>query len=66
MSGARVVRVIRLFLGAGGRVVRNVGRQLSAVRAWRPELRIETDPAVGERSAVADSIADAVLGSAVS
>jgi sirohydrochlorin cobaltochelatase len=58
--GTRSVRVVPVFLGAGGHVVRDVGEQVAAARALRPDLRVALEPAVGERQEVVAAIAAAI------
>lgn len=62
LGGARRVRVVPVFLGAGGHVVRDVGSQVAAARALRPDYRVEIEAAVGERAEVVEAIAGAILG----
>lgn len=56
-EGARSIRVVPMFLGAGGHVVKDVGHALGTARRLRPDLRIELEPAVGERAPVIYAIA---------
>jgi sirohydrochlorin cobaltochelatase len=59
-GGTRNVRVVPVFLGAGGHVARDVGEQVAAARALRPDLRVALEPPVGERAEVVEAIADAI------
>lgn len=62
VGGVRRVRVVPVFLGAGGHVVRDVGSQVAAVRALRPDYRVEIEVAVGERAGVVEAIARVITG----
>jgi sirohydrochlorin cobaltochelatase len=61
-NGTRSVRIVPVFLGAGGHVVRDVGEQVAAARALRPDLRVAVEPPVGERAEVVEAIARAIAG----
>lgn len=54
------MRVIPVFLGAGGHIVRDVTERVAAARALRPGLQIELEPPVGERPEVVEAIAAAI------
>jgi sirohydrochlorin cobaltochelatase len=59
-SGTRSVRVVPVFLGAGGHVARDVGERLAAACALRPDLRVALEPPVGERPEVVAALAAAI------
>jgi sirohydrochlorin cobaltochelatase len=59
-EGARAVRVVPVFLAAGGHVKRDLPRLVEAARAAHPSLRIEVDPPIGEQEAVLRAIAAAI------
>ena len=53
---ARSVRVVPLFLGAGGHVRDDVPRLVEAARKAHPHLNIALDPAIGDEPALIDAI----------
>lgn len=57
-GGARRVRVMPMFLGAGGHVLRDLPALLDAARARHPRLRIDLLAPLGEQAAIIDTIAD--------
>ncbi len=59
-EGARRVRVVPVFLGAGGHVVNDIAARVSAARVLRPDLDISLEPPVGERPQVTEAIASAI------
>jgi len=59
-EGARKVRVVPVFLGAGGHVVNDIAERIAAARVLRPDLEISLEPPVGERPLVTDAIAEAI------
>jgi sirohydrochlorin cobaltochelatase len=59
-EGASAVRVVPVFLAAGGHVKQDLPRLVAAARASHPSLRIEIDPPIGEQEAVLRAIAAAI------
>jgi len=60
-DGARKVRVVPVFLGAGGHVVNDIAERVAAVRVLRPDLEIALEPPVGERPQVTEAITSAII-----
>jgi sirohydrochlorin cobaltochelatase len=58
-QGARAVRVVPLFLGAGGHVKRDLPELLTRIRAAHPGLSLDATPAIGESEAITRAIAQA-------
>jgi sirohydrochlorin cobaltochelatase len=62
-QGARRVRVVPLFLGAGGHVRRDLPELLDTIRAahagLHPGLQLDATPAIGESAAITCAIAQA-------
>ncbi len=58
-QGARRVRVVPVFLGAGGHVRRDLPELLAAIRAAHPGLHLDATPAIGESAAITRAIAQA-------
>ncbi|WP_341678336.1 CbiX/SirB N-terminal domain-containing protein [Niveibacterium sp. SC-1] len=61
-AGATRVRVVPVFLAAGGHVKRDLPQMLAAAQAQHPGLRIELAPVLGEAEAVIAAMAGEVLG----
>jgi sirohydrochlorin cobaltochelatase len=59
-EGARKVRVVPVFLGAGSHVVYDIAGQVTAARVMRPDLDIAIDPPVGAQPQVTGAIASAI------
>jgi sirohydrochlorin cobaltochelatase len=59
-DGVSSIRVVPLFLGAGGHVKEDLPRLVSAARAAHPGLRITLEDPIGERPDVIVAIADAL------
>ena len=59
-EGVRSIRVVPLFLGAGGHVKDDLPRLVSAARAAHPGLKITLEDPIGERREVIVAIADAL------
>jgi sirohydrochlorin cobaltochelatase len=57
-AGCGAVRVVPLFLGAGGHVRRDLPVLMSALRDSHPEVDWSLEPAVGEADAVIAAMAD--------
>ncbi len=60
-AGCRHVRVVPLFLGAGGHVRKDLPALLDALRAAQPGCRYSLAPAVGELAPVVGAMAEAAL-----
>ncbi|MEY4747893.1 MAG: hypothetical protein RIQ60_107 [Pseudomonadota bacterium] len=56
-QGAGSVRVVPLFLGAGGHVRRDLPELLASIRAAHPGLTLDATPAIGESEAITRAIA---------
>ena len=59
-DGVTAIRVVPLFLGAGGHVKEDLPRLVSAARAAHPGLRLTLEDPIGERPDVVVAIADAI------
>ena len=59
-EGVRSIRVVPLFLGAGGHVKDDLPPLVSAARAAHPGLAITLEDPIGERPEVLVAIADAL------
>lgn len=59
-EGARKVRVVPVFLGAGGHVVNDIAEHVAAARVLRPDFQISLESPVGERALVTEAIAEAI------
>ena len=59
-DGVDSIRVVPLFLGAGGHVKEDLPRLVSAARAAHPGLQITLEDPIGERPEVIVAIADAL------
>ncbi len=59
-EGVRAIRVVPLFLGAGGHVKDDLPPLVSAARAAHPGLAITLEDPIGERPEVIVAIADAL------
>jgi sirohydrochlorin cobaltochelatase len=58
-QGARSIRVVPLFLGAGGHVRRDLPDLLASIRAAHTGLQLDATPAIGESEAITRAIAQA-------
>jgi sirohydrochlorin cobaltochelatase len=56
-KGAQRVRIVPLFLGAGGHVREDLPKLAAAARARHAGIEIVLEPAIGERAEVTDAIA---------
>ncbi len=56
-SGARLVRIVPLFLAQGGHLKRDVPALVEAAQAKHPDCRIELAQAVGEDAGVVHAMA---------
>jgi len=61
-SGARVLRIVPLFLAQGGHLKRDVPVLIDAARARHPDCRIELVEAVGEDAGVVRAMAAYAAG----
>ncbi|MEO8718576.1 MAG: CbiX/SirB N-terminal domain-containing protein [Burkholderiales bacterium] len=59
-EGMHAIRVVPVFLGAGGHVKRDIAACVEAARAARPRVYIELEAPVGERSPVIEALAAAI------
>ena len=59
-AGAKSIRVVPLFLGAGGHVKDDLPRLVSAARADHPRVEIAVEKPIGEQPAVISAIAEAI------
>ncbi len=64
-AGARRVRVVPLFLGAGGHIRDDLPRLAAAARARHPALEIVLETTIGERAEVIEALA-AVISKGIS
>jgi sirohydrochlorin cobaltochelatase len=55
------IRLVPIFLGQGGHVLRDLPQILAQLQAHYPQLRLQTLPAVGENEAVLMAIAEYCL-----
>ena len=58
--GAQQVRVVPLFLGAGGHVRKDLPELLQTLRARHPMVHFELEQAIGERDEVVQAMAQAI------
>ena len=56
-KGAQRVRIVPLFLGAGGHVREDLPKLVQAARERHAGIEIVLEPAIGERADVTDAIA---------
>jgi sirohydrochlorin cobaltochelatase len=59
-GGTASVRVVPVFLAAGGHVKSDLPRLVDATRKKHPRLCVEIDPPVGEQEPVLEAIAAAI------
>ncbi|HET7197452.1 MAG TPA: CbiX/SirB N-terminal domain-containing protein [Burkholderiales bacterium] len=59
-EGASAIRVVPVFLGAGGHVKQDLPRLVQEARERHPRLRVEIDAPIGEQDAVLAAIAAAI------
>jgi sirohydrochlorin cobaltochelatase len=64
-AGVRSVRVVPLFLGAGGHVKKDLPRLLAAAAARHPGLELALEPPIGEQPELIRAIARAIAKFAV-
>ncbi len=61
-KGSREVRVVPVFLGQGGHVLRDLPLLLEQLRSAHPDLQLSVAQAVGEDADVLNAIADYCVG----
>ncbi len=61
--GVHEIRLVPVFLGQGGHVLRDLPPMIDELRAAHPALQISVSEAVGENAAVLDAIAAYCVGS---
>jgi len=59
-DGVRELRVVPVFLGAGGHLKTDLPRMVDELRALYPDLSIAVDPPIGEQPEVIAAIASAI------
>ena len=59
-EGATAIRVVPVFLGAGGHVKEDLPRLVQETLARHPQLRVTIDMPIGEQDAVLQAIAAAI------
>jgi len=59
-DGVRELRVVPVFLGAGGHLKTDLPRMVDELRARYPDLAIAVDPPIGEQAGVIAAIASAI------
>lgn len=59
-QGATSIRVVPVFLGAGGHVKEDLPRLVARARALHPRLAIRLEAPIGEQRAVIEAIAAAI------
>ena len=59
-EGATAIRVVPVFLGAGGHVKDDLPRLVQETLARHPQLRVQIDAPIGEQDAVLQAIAAAI------
>ena len=59
-EGVRSLRVVPVFLGAGGHLKEDLPKLVAKIRATHPELEINVEPPIGEQAAVISAIARAI------
>jgi len=62
-QGATSIRVVPVFLGAGGHVKDDLPRLVARARADHPKVKIQTAAPIGEQPAVIEAIAAAIARS---
>jgi sirohydrochlorin cobaltochelatase len=59
-EGATRIRVVPVFLAAGGHIITDLPRMLARLRSRHPEAVIEVDAPIGEQPRVIEAIAAAI------
>ncbi len=62
-AGCERIRVVPVFLGQGGHVLRDLPPMIDELRSRHPQLQLSVADAVGENPAVLDAIAAYCVGS---
>jgi sirohydrochlorin cobaltochelatase len=62
-AGAKSIRVVPLFLGAGGHVKQDLPRLVSEAAGAHPKLRLTLEKPIGEQPNVIAAIAEAIARS---
>jgi sirohydrochlorin cobaltochelatase len=62
-KGAMTIRVVPLFLGAGGHVKEDLPKLVAKVAAEHPQQKLSLENAIGEQPAVIEAIAEAIAAS---
>lgn len=61
-EGVRKLRIVPIFLGAGGHVVNDITGLVDTARGLLPGLEIVLDPPIGLQPQVIEAIAAAIAG----
>jgi sirohydrochlorin cobaltochelatase len=61
-DGARNLRVVPVFLGAGGHLKEDLPKLVAELKGRYPDLQITVEPPIGEQPAVISAIAKAIAG----
>jgi sirohydrochlorin cobaltochelatase len=59
-KGVTAIRVVPVFFGAGGHVKEDLPRLVREACERHPQLRVQTDPPIGEQQPVLEAIAEAI------
>ena len=59
-EGVRSLRVVPVFLGAGGHLKEDLPKIVAAIRGSYPDFEISVDPPIGEQTAVIRAIAQVI------
>ena len=60
-DGVRALRVVPVFLGAGGHLKEDLPKLAAEIRGRFPDLAITVEPPIGEQPAVISAIAKAIV-----
>jgi sirohydrochlorin cobaltochelatase len=60
VEGAKAIRVVPVFLGAGGHVKEDLPRLVAEARATHAAISIRLESPIGEQAAVIEAIASAI------
>ena len=61
-DGVRMLRVVPVFLGAGGHLREDLPRLVAELKGRYKDLQITVEPPIGEQPAVISAIAKAIAG----